>query len=127
MTTAGLGYVAWWGYSPALDLINLTGDCICIHCMTYNVLLLIHTIILLCFSFLGLDNAVKLKNEHVKQGTMCKLQLYYNTRKYWVIFLCHMHIAIFTIHYSALPNTFTGTKVMPCYGAFDKAIDRQSS
>ena len=32
MTTAGLGYVAWWGYSPALDLINLTGDyfyCLC--------------------------------------------------------------------------------------------------
>ena len=25
MTTAGLGYIAWWGYSPALDLINLTG------------------------------------------------------------------------------------------------------
>ncbi|XP_065912826.1 dynein axonemal assembly factor 3-like [Dysidea avara] len=25
MASSGLGYITWWGYSPALDLINLTG------------------------------------------------------------------------------------------------------
>lgn len=45
MTTEGLGYVAWWGYSPALDLINLTGDGIFCHCLCIVeiLFLLLHT------------------------------------------------------------------------------------
>lgn len=57
MTTAGLGYVTWWGYSPALDLINLTGMGCSLFCWKP-----------LCF-YLGFDNEVKFKTEcHFKQG-----------------------------------------------------------
>ena len=68
MTTEGLGYVAWWGYSPALDLINLTGDgifCHWLYCWGF-ILINAHQISL---HVLGLDNTVKVKTEKVKQGT----------------------------------------------------------
>lgn len=71
MTTAGLGYVAWWGYSPALDLINLTGIITFYNVMRLciaEVLFLINAHQNLCY-YLGFDNVVKLKAEHVKQGT----------------------------------------------------------